>query len=295
MEQPNHNGRATSMEELVAVRKKIDITGSAAEGMKLVLRPSDVVIAPYPKSGTTWLQQIVHTLRTRGDMDFDDISRVIPWIETSAAVGIDLSAEQKAEPRAFKSHLDAHAIPRGGRYIIAIREPGDALVSMYNFMSGWYIEPGTMTLEEYARESFIASGAYWKHFLSWWHRRNDADVLYLVYEHMRDDLPGTIRRVARFIGVELDPELFAITEKHGSLDFMRAHKDRFDDKLMRILASERAGLPVDSDGAKVRDGKIGGGHALDPAIRESLDRIWRVAAAPQTGYDSYAALIAALP
>ena len=37
-------------------------------------RASDVIIAPYGKSGTTWTQQIVHTLRTGGDIDHDDIS-----------------------------------------------------------------------------------------------------------------------------------------------------------------------------------------------------------------------------
>ena len=53
-------------------------------------RPSDVVISPFAKCGTTWLQQTFHTLRTRGDMDFDDISRVVPWIETSTLLGLDL-------------------------------------------------------------------------------------------------------------------------------------------------------------------------------------------------------------
>ena len=54
-----------------------------AKGLAFRPRPTDVVISPYSKSGTTWMQQIVHGLRTRGDMDFDDISRVVPWIETA--------------------------------------------------------------------------------------------------------------------------------------------------------------------------------------------------------------------
>ncbi len=68
-------------------------------------RPTDIVITPFGKCGTTWLQQTFHTLRTRGDMDFDDISRVVPWIETAKIVGLDLEAPQRAEPRGFKSHL----------------------------------------------------------------------------------------------------------------------------------------------------------------------------------------------
>ena len=45
-------------------------------------------------------------------MDFDDISRVVPWIETSPALGLDLNAEQRANPRAFKSHLEYEQLPK---------------------------------------------------------------------------------------------------------------------------------------------------------------------------------------
>jgi len=49
-----------------------------AAGLEFVPRASDIVIASYAKCGTTWLQQMVHSLRTGGDLDFDDISRVVP-------------------------------------------------------------------------------------------------------------------------------------------------------------------------------------------------------------------------
>ena len=65
-------------------------------GLEFVPRLSDVIIAPYAKCGTTWLQQMVHSLRTGGDLDFDDISRVVPWIETAGDLGIDASQERFA-------------------------------------------------------------------------------------------------------------------------------------------------------------------------------------------------------
>ena len=66
-------------------------------------RPTDVIISPFAKCGTTWLQQIVHSLRTGGDMDFEDIYEVVPWIDVALDLGIDLDADQRANPRAFKS------------------------------------------------------------------------------------------------------------------------------------------------------------------------------------------------
>ena len=61
-------------------------------GLAFKPRPSDVIITPFGKCGTTWLQQMVHSLRSGGDLDFDDISRVVPWIETAYGLGLDLDA-----------------------------------------------------------------------------------------------------------------------------------------------------------------------------------------------------------
>ena len=144
-------------------------------------------------------------------MDFDDISRVVPWIEVSPLLGLDLAAEQRANPRAFKSHAAWDTVKKGGRYINVIRNPGDALVSGYKFQEGWFFEPGTISLEEFANHGFLDSRAYYHHLRSWWPRRSDSDVLFLVYEQMLGNASETIERIARFIGVDLDDELLAIT------------------------------------------------------------------------------------
>src|SRR5450432_1141955 len=143
-------------------------------------RPSDVVITPYSKCGTTWLQQIFHTLRTAGDFDFDDISRVVPWLETAAIVGLDLEAPQRAEPRGFKSHLAYDAIPKGARYIVAFRDPKDALVSLYRFMEGWFLEPGAVSIGDFAGDWIarcVDGHGYWSHLVSWWAVRDNPEVL----------------------------------------------------------------------------------------------------------------------
>jgi hypothetical protein len=264
-------------------------------GLALKLRPSDVVITPFGKSGTTWTQQIVHCLRTVGDMDFDDISRVVPWIETSGALGINLDAEQKASPRAFKSHLAWGEIPRGGRYIVAIRDPKDALYSLYRFIEGWFFEPESISLDDFAREFFIKDRGYWKHLGSWWPRRNDDDVLLMAFEHMKLDLSGTIERVADFIDIKLDDELKRITEQQASLKFMQEHGNRFDDRLMREMSERVASLPAGNDSAKVRVGSVGE-HVqhLSDNIAAEIDAIWQQEISSKFGFPDYQALIASL-
>lgn len=58
--------RATNLIELGDLFDREHREWVRKKGLQVKLRPSDVVITPYGKSGTTWTQQIVHTLRTRG-------------------------------------------------------------------------------------------------------------------------------------------------------------------------------------------------------------------------------------
>lgn len=285
--------RAESLQELGEIQSKLFTAEDFGKGLKLKLRDNDVVISPFGKSGTTWLQQIVHTLRTRGDMDFDDISRVVPWIETSPGLGIDLDAEQKANPRAFKSHLDYETIPKGGKYIVSIRNPEDALNSMYKFMEGWFIEPGAISFEDFAQQRYIVSEGYWKHLASWWKHRNDKNVLLLSYEQMTQDPDALIRRVAEFIDVPLDEELLAITLEHSSLAYMLKYKDRFDDALMRALSETKANIPKGSDSSKVRKGQIGE-RTMPENIQAELNDKWQKLIEEPFGFTTYADLIAEL-
>ncbi len=234
--------RATNYDDYRARMMRLLTPDGIARGLGFRPRPDDAVISPFAKSGTTWLQQIVHGLRTGGDMDFDDISRVVPWIETAHDLGLDLEAEQRASPRAFKSHLPWPAVPKGARYIVSVRDPKDALVSFYRFMEGWFFDPGAVSIAEFTRRQFLDRSEgrdYWTHFITWWQQRDRDDVLLLAFEAMKRDLPETVRRVARFIGIAADPELIDLVVAQSSIGFMLAHKDRFDDRLMREL-SERA-------------------------------------------------------
>lgn len=296
-------GRATTLQELGA---KLDLMGTPEgleKGLSLALRTTDIVVTPFGKSGTTWLQQMCHTLRTRGDMDFEDISAVAPWIETSTDLGLDLNASQKADPRIFKSHLDAHRIPKGGRYVCSCRDPKDAVYSLYKFMEGWFVEPGSIALDDFVRGTFIragnapgsAGGDYWTHLKSWWALRDDPGVLFMAFEHMKDDLEGTVRKVAALMEVELDDELLAITMEHTSLPFMQKHKDHFDDKLMRDSSVVKAGIPADSDSSKVRAGDVDQAKQhLSESVVDELDTIWHKEITVELGFVDYAAMIATL-
>jgi hypothetical protein len=292
--------RARSLAEMREFQGRMGSPDAAALSIQSYRpRPSDIVISPYGKCGTTWLQQTFHTLRTGGDMDFDDISRVVPWIETSRMLGIDLEAPQRAEPRGFKSHLAYDQLPKGARSVVAVRDPKDALVSMYHFMEGWFLEPGAVSVADFFegrwRADSAEGGGYWHHLISWWEQRDNPDVLLFSYEHMTVEPEAHVRRLATFCGIALDDALVALTLDRSSLSFMLQHKDRFDDFLMRSISEERCNLPPGSDSAKVRKGAVGGHRDELPAeISAAMDAEWARLVKAETGFADYAALEAEL-
>ena len=293
----NKPSRATSLDEL---QNKIGNLFSVlmAQSKPFFPRSTDVIISPFGKCGTTWLQQLFHTLRTRGDSDFDDISRVVPWIETSPGLGLDLDAPQKAEPRGFKSHHTWYDVPKGGRYIVSFRDPGDAALSLYKFFEGWWFEPGSIELDEFVCDYYLGrplGSSYWEHLVSWWEQRDNEAIMLLTFEAMKQDPIALVKKVADFCDIGLDDDLLAHTLEKTSLPFMLRHKNQFDDLLMREKSELEANLPAGSDSAKVREGKVGNyKKALSSRALAALDDKWQETIADRLSFVNYSEFRAAV-
>ena len=297
MSQAKHLSRATTMAELGEKFENFRTEEGRLRGLAFQPRPSDVFISPYAKCGTTWTQQIVHSLRTRGDMDFEEITAVTPWLEMAYDLGLDLENPHPARPRAYKSHLSWHEIPKGGRYIVPVRNPKDALVSLYRFFEGWWFEPDTISLDTFARESYMSGRegrSYWFHLASWWEQRRAENVLLLCFEDMKEDLPKAVHTIANFIGVSLDDELLDIVVRQSSYPFMKANQRRFDDHLVAEIRGPICGIPS-GNSTKVRNGNVGeSSYELSDAIKAEMDHIWREDFGDRFGLNSYQALRAEL-
>ena len=241
----------------------------------------DVFIACWAKSGTTMMQQMFHQLRMgaatgKGDMDFDDISRMTPWEDSAPVIDHDINGAQRASPRGFKTHREYERLPSGCRYVVTLRDPHETYISMHRFFDGWVMEPGAISLEEFF-PIWMTGGPggcdYYTHLLSWWARRDEPDTLLATYRWAVKNKRAMIARMAEFCGIELSEELASIVEDMTSREFMYAHKDRFDDAMFGAALERKLGFPPDRDSTKVQ-AEGSDPKQVPPAIAEQIDAMW---------------------
>eukprot|EP00117_Sycon_ciliatum_P000549 scpid94180/ scgid6572/ Sulfotransferase family cytosolic 1B member 1 len=236
------------------------------------------------------MQQICHQLRSGGDMEFEEISEKIPFIEHAYDEGIDLDADQRFKPRMFKTHLCEALTPKGARYIVVTRHPYDMAVSSFKFMEGWMFEAGTISLDTFITEHLVklpAPRGRNRHIASWWPRHADADVLWVFYEDMKEDLQTQVERVAAFMGIT-DPAAISQAVHKSTFAFMKEHELQFSELPMKRKVNQKLGLPPD---AGMTNGKVrvGGGqrHLLSDRNKAGLDEQWRKVCQPVMGHASY--------
>jgi hypothetical protein len=292
---PREDGkRATTVAQMIEKLKCMGTSEGEQRGLAFQPNPSDVIISPYAKSGTTWLQQMVHSLRTRGGMDFTEITEVVPWLEMAHDLGLHLAESQKWTPRAYKSHLPWPLVPKGAKYIYAFRDPKDVVISFYHFFEDFFFERGAFSIREFAEDFFLQREPpmrYWYHIASWWAQKDNPDVLLLSFEEMKANLPETIRRVAAFIDIELDDELYEITLQNSSYKFMKEHETHFNESLTLAYMEQNCENPAGGSSTKVRAGQTAAHkQELPEDISAQMDAIWEKEIAEPLGLDSYQAL-----
>ncbi len=146
------------------------------------LRPDDVFICTYPKSGTTWTQQIVNLLRCDGKDPPHSYCHGVPWLETLAlknpymasqeAQGWTLESLQTAPgPRVFKTHANLQDLPGRShsgatRVIYVARNPKDVVVSMYyHALNKKHFKFNGSFSDMF---DHFYGGSWFNHVLDWW-------------------------------------------------------------------------------------------------------------------------------
>ncbi len=210
-------------------------------------RDDDIVIATYAKSGTTWTQQIVAQLLFDGAEDLP-VADMSPWLDLRVPPAeAKLQALEAQQHRRFiKTHLPVDALvysPRA-KYIYVARDGRDVVWSMYNHHANanalWYqllndtpgrvgppIEPPPASIRQYFLDWMDRDGhpfwPFWENIRSWWEIRDLPNLMLLHFDELKRDLPGAMRRIAGFLGVDIDEARFPAQVEHCTFDWMKAN------------------------------------------------------------------------
>lgn len=194
--------------------------------------PDGVLLASFPKSGTSWLKALAfaaanraahppsdadHPLRRRNPHDCVEFFEMRPDEHTGATsdgIAVD-AASPPPPPRVLATHLPYSLLPKritagdGCRIIYICRDPKDTLVSFWHFSkkmaATMAVDAGAFTFDE-AFELFCdgncTGGPQWRHVLEYWEasRRCPGKVLFLRYEDMLRRPASGLRKMAEFMG-----------------------------------------------------------------------------------------------
>lgn len=249
----------------------------AAGAMAFKGRPDDIFIVSYPRSGTTWVQVILHHLFSDQEFGFDHISEVSPFLERALFRGIDL--EHLPSRRIFKTHLPAKRIFRRllrqpGKFIYVHRNPADVSLSYYHFYADYhgYADSFENFLKRF-KSGKVQYGRWDNHVLSWRNLAKYKRVLFVSYEDMKHDPTGTINRIAQFCGSSADEAKIRRVSALSSFDQMKAHQLKFDVGLEFLWESGIKYSRFIREGRSAQFAGTDNSSELD-AITAMLDRAW---------------------
>ncbi|XP_059490649.1 luciferin sulfotransferase-like [Neocloeon triangulifer] len=205
------------------------------------VHPDDVWLVSYPRTGSTWTQEMVWLLGN--DLDFQGAKMLqqlrAPVLELTALLGNDTSGvikligetvdivESMPSPRFIKTHLPLELLPKQldtvkPKIVYVCRNPKDMCVSYYHYCRLMHDLHGSFEdfCELFLQEK-VPMGPIWNHIMGFWKRRNDPNVLFLKYEELKKDLRSCVLRCAKFLDKTLTEKEVEAVLDHLSFESMK--------------------------------------------------------------------------
>lgn len=196
-------------------------------------RPDDILIVTYPKSGTTWMQEIAPLIQSEGDLtpvltqpNWDRV----PWLEEHRARILDL--EQRPSPRLFATHFHYDMMPQAffkvkPKVVYVMRNPRDVFTSSYHYygMASYLVKPGPQNdfLQKFLSGQ-VMFGSWFDHVKGWLNAKDQDRVMYIAYEEMIWNLRDSVARISQFMEKSLSPEVIEKIADHCMFKSMKQNK-----------------------------------------------------------------------
>ncbi|XP_022120502.2 sulfotransferase 1C4 [Pieris rapae] len=259
----------------------------AAEIYNLEVRPSDVYVVTYARSGTTWTQELVWLVAN--DLDYKTAKSVLltdrfPFIESTMMFHPKLVAELEEglkndevklkklgafsqsivrkvadmpSPRFIKTHLPLSLLsPKvlDAKVVYVARDPRDAAVSFYYLCRSsrnMGFDGDFKTFWHYFTNDLHYWTPFFEHLKEAWEKRHNPNLLFLFYEDLKKDLNREVRKVCKFLGKQYTDDQIAILCDHLDIKNFKYNTSVNNDSMKEV------GLLNPKD-EFIRKGKTGG-------------------------------------
>lgn len=212
------------------------------------IRPSDIVIASFPRSGTTWLGFLLaNLLKPDPEEQVHPPNRYSPDINGAYFYNDTMERwDYLPAPRFLRVHSPYN--PVFPNVIYVLRDPRDVMVSYHHFKR--LTDPGF----QLSMMEFVSQDDHWpcrwdEHVAGWLLRRNHPRLLLVKYEEMRKDTVGALMSLLEFAGLAYGEKEVVRSVQACDFDKMRALEPE-----LKIVA----GGTETSEERVIRRGKVGG-------------------------------------
>uniref|UniRef100_A0A8C6TQ11 Sulfotransferase n=1 Tax=Neogobius melanostomus TaxID=47308 RepID=A0A8C6TQ11_9GOBI len=203
-------------------------------------RPEDILIATYPKAGTTWVSFIIDSLyfdQTCPERSMSvPLTQRVPFLDIavpSQPSGTELADQFKTSPRLIKSHLPVQFVPKSFwenncRIVYVARNAKDSAVSYFHFTRMNFAQPDPGDWSTYLKSFMngkVVFGSWYDHVNNWWKRKEIYErIHFMFYEDLIEDTLQEIRKLCDFLGLSPSAEELEKIKAAAMFDNMRQNK-----------------------------------------------------------------------
>ncbi|KAF7130856.1 hypothetical protein RHSIM_Rhsim10G0058700 [Rhododendron simsii] len=184
--------------------------------------PTDVILASFPKTGTTWLKSLIYSIINRpstNQLVTNNPHELVPSLELQVYGGPvanspphDFPSNTSSSASIFSTHIPYQILGEtlnssDCRVVYVARNPKDTLISLWHFQNSicleqkWEPQPLEDIVSKFC-EGVVVYGPYFEHVLGY-HKESlerPEKFFFITYEELKSDPNIHVKRLAEFLG-----------------------------------------------------------------------------------------------